>query len=349
MNPQKVVSSQEWILARQALLEKEKELTRLRDDLSRQRRELPWERVEKPYIFDGPDGRESLADLFAGRGQLVVYHFMFGPDWPEGCPSCSMVADHIAGSVVHLAQRDVTLVAVSRARLSEIEPFRRRMGWGFKWVSSYENDFNRDFRVSFTPEEMAQGKVHYNYGLNPSPRIRAARSITPTPRTRAASSRCSGFTTFSISRPRAAMRTACRSPWRGSAITTATSPPPRRPPAARGRRRRERAPLLRNDHGDRHPGRDPGATAQVPGLHRGLAGGGRDRRWGLDRRGFAHRAAGFVRRLHHLCGGQVPADRLAAAGALRIESPRPAARTGAFLRHRFTGNTAPRRQGTGVP
>jgi predicted dithiol-disulfide oxidoreductase (DUF899 family) len=169
MNPQKVVSSQEWILARQALLEKEKELTRLRDDLSRQRRELPWERVEKPYIFDGPDGRESLADLFAGRGQLVVYHFMFGPDWPEGCPSCSMVADHIAGSVVHLAQRDVTLVAVSRARLSEIEPFRRRMGWGFKWVSSYENDFNRDFRVSFTPEEMAQGKVHYNYGLNPFP------------------------------------------------------------------------------------------------------------------------------------------------------------------------------------
>jgi predicted dithiol-disulfide oxidoreductase (DUF899 family) len=168
-----IVSPEEWVLARKNLLEKEKELTRLRDEVSRQRRALPWERVEKGYVFDGPAGQETLADLFGGRSQLIVYHFMFGPDWAEGCPSCSMVADHMDGSLVHLAQRDVTLAVVSRARLPQIDAFQKRMGWRFKWVSSFENDFNRDYRVSFTPGEMAEGKVHYNYGLNAFPSAEA--------------------------------------------------------------------------------------------------------------------------------------------------------------------------------
>ena len=169
MNPQQIVSSEDWVLARKQLLEKEKEFTRMRDELSRQRRELPWEKVEKRYVFEGPDGQETLADLFDGRGQLAVYHFMLGPDWPEGCPSCSMAADHFDRSRVHLAERDVTLIAVSRAGLDRIEAFRRRMGWSFKWVSSAANDFNRDYHVSFTPDEMAQGKVYYNYGVQPFP------------------------------------------------------------------------------------------------------------------------------------------------------------------------------------
>jgi predicted dithiol-disulfide oxidoreductase (DUF899 family) len=164
-----VVSSEEWVVARRQLLDKEKEFTRLRDELSRKRRELPWERVEKQYVFDGPNGQETLADLFGGRSQLIVYHFMFGPDWPEGCPSCSMVADHFDGSLVHLAQRDVTLVVASRAHQAQIDTFRQRMGWRFKWVSSHENDFNRDYHVSFTKDEMAQGKVQYNFGLNTFP------------------------------------------------------------------------------------------------------------------------------------------------------------------------------------
>lgn len=165
----KIVSPEEWVLARTKLLEKEKELTRLRDELSRQRRELPWEKVEKPYVFEGPNGKESLVDLFGGRSQLIVYHFMFGPEWPEGCPSCSMVADHMDRSLVHLTQRDVALVAVSRARLPQIDAFQKRMGWQFKWVSSYGNEFNRDYHVSFTADELAQGKVRYNYGLHEFP------------------------------------------------------------------------------------------------------------------------------------------------------------------------------------
>ena len=159
----RIVSPEEWVTARKELLAKEKELTRLRDEISRERRELPWEKVEKSYVFEGPDGKETLADLFGGRSQLIVYHFMFGPEWQEGCPSCSMVGDHLGGSLAHLGQRDVTLVAVSRARLPQIEEFRKRMGWGFKWVSSHGSDFNRDYRVSFTKDEMAQGKVRYNY------------------------------------------------------------------------------------------------------------------------------------------------------------------------------------------
>src|SRR5262245_8767943 len=161
--PHPAVSQEEWLAARKALLSKEKEFTRLRDQLSAQRRELPWVKVDKQYVFDGPDGKETLADLFEGQSQLLVYHFMFGPGWEQGCPSCSLVSDHIDGANWHLPQRDVTLLAVSRAPLAEIEAFKQRMGWRFKWVSSYENDFNHDFHVSFTPDEMARGEVHYNY------------------------------------------------------------------------------------------------------------------------------------------------------------------------------------------
>ena len=160
-----VVSQEEWLAARKRLLSKEKEFTRLRDQLAAERRALPWVKVEKDYVFDGPDGQETLADLFDGRSQLLVYHFMFGPGWEQGCPSCSFLSDHIDGANWHLPQRDVTLVAVSRAPLAQIEAFKKRMGWRFKWVSSYGNDFNRDFHVSFTPEEMAQGKVYYNYAM----------------------------------------------------------------------------------------------------------------------------------------------------------------------------------------
>jgi predicted dithiol-disulfide oxidoreductase (DUF899 family) len=158
-----VVSPREWIASRKDLLRKEKEFSKLRDQLSRQRRELPWEKVEKQYAFDGPNGKETLADLFDGRSQLIVDHFMFGPGWEAGCPSCSYLADHFDGSLVHLANRDVTLVVVSRAPLAQIEAFRKRMGWRFTWVSSFENDFNHDYQVSFTKDEMAQGKVNYNY------------------------------------------------------------------------------------------------------------------------------------------------------------------------------------------
>ncbi len=165
MERPKVVTRDEWLAARKRHLEKEKEFTRLRDELSRQRRELPWVRVEKEYVFDGPEGKKTLAELFDGRGQLIVYHFMFGPGWEQGCPSCSFVSDHIDGSVVHLSHRDVTLMAVSRAPLSQIEAFRKRMGWRFKWVSSNGNDFNFDYHVSFTKDEMAKGDVYYNYEM----------------------------------------------------------------------------------------------------------------------------------------------------------------------------------------
>jgi predicted dithiol-disulfide oxidoreductase (DUF899 family) len=159
----KVVSREEWLKERVPLLEREKAHTRERDEISRQRRELPWVRVEKEYVFEGPNGKVTLAELFDGRRQLVIYHFMFGPDWQEGCPSCSFVSDHIDGALAHLAARDVTMVMVSRAPLAKIEAFKKRMGWRFKWVSSYGSDFNPDFRVSFTKEEMAQDEVNYNY------------------------------------------------------------------------------------------------------------------------------------------------------------------------------------------
>jgi predicted dithiol-disulfide oxidoreductase (DUF899 family) len=169
MDVQKVVSQAEWLAARKELLIKEKEFTRLRDELSRQRRELPWEKVEKAYVFDGPKGRETLADLFGGRSQLIVYHFMLGPDWKEGCPSCSFLSDHIDGSVVHLAARNVRLAVVSRAPLAQIETFKKRMGWRFHWVSSNGNDFNCDYQVSATKEELEGSEVYYNYSMQKFP------------------------------------------------------------------------------------------------------------------------------------------------------------------------------------
>lgn len=165
----RVVSPAEWLAARQQFLIKEKEFTRLRDELSRQRRALPWEKVEKPYVFDAPGRKETLADLFGGKSQLIVYHFMLGPDWKEGCPSCSYLSDHIDGSLVHLNARDVNLVVVSRAPLPKIEAFKKRMGWRFHWVSSYGSDFNADYQVSFAKGESAKGKVYYNYDLKEFP------------------------------------------------------------------------------------------------------------------------------------------------------------------------------------
>ena len=163
MQANKIVTREEWIAARQVHLAEEKELTRLRDRLSQSRRRLPWVRVDKAHLFEGPDGKESLADLFAGRGQLIVYHFMFGPDWEEGCPSCSYLCDNIDGSMVHLNHRDVSMAAVSRAPFDKLEAYGKRMGWKFKWVSSHGGDFNHDYDVSFTAEEMAKGEVTYNY------------------------------------------------------------------------------------------------------------------------------------------------------------------------------------------
>ncbi len=160
-----VVSSDRWTSERKKLLAREKELTRLHDQIARERRALPWERVEKNYVFDTPEGRRTLSDLFDGRRQLLVQHFMFGPGWEQGCPSCSFMADHTDGMNVHLKHRDITLVAISRAPLAEIERFRRRMGWQFRWVSSHDSDFNHDFGVSFTQEEQAKGEVGYNYGM----------------------------------------------------------------------------------------------------------------------------------------------------------------------------------------
>jgi predicted dithiol-disulfide oxidoreductase (DUF899 family) len=163
----RVVSREAWLADRKKLLAHEKELTYLRDQIARERRALPWVRIEKDYVFDTPAGKRTLADLFDGRRQLLVQHFMFGPGWQQGCPSCSFMADHSDGMVVHLAHRNVTFVAVSRATLPEIERFRARMGWQFPWVSSHGSDFNYDFRVSFTPEEVAKGEIDYNYGKWP--------------------------------------------------------------------------------------------------------------------------------------------------------------------------------------
>jgi predicted dithiol-disulfide oxidoreductase (DUF899 family) len=163
-NP-RVVSEAEWLIARKDLLTREKELTRLRDEVSKHRRELPWVTIEKEYVFDGPNGKETLADLFEGRSQLIVYHFMLGPGWEEGCKSCSYLADHFDGANWHLPHRDVTLVVISRAPLSEIQSYQKRMGWRFKWLSSHGNDFNFDYHVSFTEEDEKKGKVYYNYAM----------------------------------------------------------------------------------------------------------------------------------------------------------------------------------------
>ncbi len=159
-----VVLHEDWLAARRDLLQKEKELTHLRDRVASERLALPWERIEKDYVFDTLDGPRSLAGLFEGRSQLVVQHFMFAPGWKEGCPSCSFMADHTDGMNLHLANHDVTMIAVSRAPLADIERYRKRMGWTFGWVSSFGSDFNYDFQVSFTPEEVASGHIDYNFG-----------------------------------------------------------------------------------------------------------------------------------------------------------------------------------------
>jgi predicted dithiol-disulfide oxidoreductase (DUF899 family) len=163
INPAKVVSEAEWLVARKDLLTREKELTRLRDEVSRHRRELPWVKVNKEYLFNGPSGQETLADLFDGRSQLIVYHFMFGPDWEEGCKSCSYLADHFDGANWHLPHRDVSFAVISRASLPKLEAYKKRMGWRFKWLSSYGNDFNFDYHVSATDEEQTKTEMYYNY------------------------------------------------------------------------------------------------------------------------------------------------------------------------------------------
>jgi predicted dithiol-disulfide oxidoreductase (DUF899 family) len=160
----RVVSPEQWLQARLELLAAEKQLTRQRDALTRRRMAMPWEPVEKPYRFEGPNGTLSLADLFGGRSQLIVYHFMFAPDWDEGCKSCSFMADNFNGIPIHLNHRDVTFTAVSRAQFAKIEAYKKRMGWSFPWVSSHGSDFNFDCHVTFTPEEIAAGKGQYNYG-----------------------------------------------------------------------------------------------------------------------------------------------------------------------------------------
>jgi len=173
-----VVSREEWLESRRALLEKEKAFTRQCDEMSRMQRSLPWERVAKEYVFDGPDGRQSLADLFGGRSQLIVYHFMFHPDDRAGCPHCSLRADNFAGIIDHLAHRDVTMVVVSRAPFAKLAEYQKRMGWRFKWVSSAGSDFNFDYHVSFTPEEMAEKRAMYNFTIrDPKAREREGHSI----------------------------------------------------------------------------------------------------------------------------------------------------------------------------
>ena len=162
--PHKVVSGEEWLKARREFLIKEMEFTKARDDLARQRRELPWEAVTKDYVFEGPNGKESLADLFGGQSQLIVYHFMFAPDWDAGCKSCSFWADNFNGIDIHLKHRDIAFVAISRAPYAKIAAYEKRMGWSFKWVSSAGSDFNYDYQASFPPEDVAKGEINYNYG-----------------------------------------------------------------------------------------------------------------------------------------------------------------------------------------
>jgi predicted dithiol-disulfide oxidoreductase (DUF899 family) len=163
----RVVSEAEWLVARKELLAREKEFTRLRGELNRQRRELPWVKVEKEYSFDGLEGKETLSGLFGNKSQLIVYHFMFSPEWKEGCRHCSFWADHYDSTIPHLRQRDVSFVVISRAPMSILTPFQKRMGWKFKWLSSGDTDFNYDFQASFRPEDIKRGSVFYNYRTEP--------------------------------------------------------------------------------------------------------------------------------------------------------------------------------------
>lgn len=171
--PHPVLPRDRWLAQRQALLARERELTRLADQVARERRALPWVRVDTPYVFDTPTGPRTLAELFGPHRQLLVQHFMLGPGWEAGCPSCSFMADHLGGALPHLAARDVAVALVSRAPIDQIERFRQRMGWALTWVSSQRNEFNHDFQVSFTPEALATGEVFYNYAKRPFPQTEA--------------------------------------------------------------------------------------------------------------------------------------------------------------------------------
>ncbi|HJU59625.1 MAG TPA: thioredoxin family protein [Nitrososphaeraceae archaeon] len=165
MDNHRVVSKNEWIEARKVLLKKEKEFTVLRDQLSKQRRDLPWVAVDKEYVFDGPNGKETLSELFDGKSQLIVYHFMYDPNWDAGCPSCSFWADNFNNIIVHLNQRDVTMIAISKAPYNKIDSYKKRLGWDFKWVSSFDTDFNHDYYVSFTSEELEKKEGFYNFTI----------------------------------------------------------------------------------------------------------------------------------------------------------------------------------------
>jgi predicted dithiol-disulfide oxidoreductase (DUF899 family) len=185
-NP-KVVSREEWLVARKKLLAREKQLTHERDAIAAERRQLPWVKVEKNYVFDSPSGKKTLADLFDGKSQLIIYHLMFGPEWKEACPSCSFNMDHTDGALVHLAQRDVSFAAVSRAPISKIEAFKKRLGWKFNWVSSYGSDFNYDYHVSFTPEHWPKAKSNTTLSSWHSPGRKRLESASST-RTKTATS-----------------------------------------------------------------------------------------------------------------------------------------------------------------
>lgn len=161
----KVVSQKEWVAARKKLLLKEKKFSKLRDELNVQRRKLPWVKIDEDYVFDGPTGKVTLCDLFCGKSQLITYHFMFGPEWKDGCPHCSFWADHFDSVNIHIGQRDTAFAVISRASMKEIKPFKKRMGWHFMWVSSFNTSFNFDFNVSFTPEQVKRELLPYNYGM----------------------------------------------------------------------------------------------------------------------------------------------------------------------------------------
>jgi predicted dithiol-disulfide oxidoreductase (DUF899 family) len=171
--PHPIVTRDRWIAERKALLAREKELTRLQDRVAAERRALPWAALEQDYVLDTPAGPRRLSELFQGKRQLLVQHFMLGPGWEHGCKSCSFMADHLDGMAIHLAQRDIALLVVSRAPLAEIEAFKRRMGWRFDWASSHGSDFNRDFHVSFMPEDRVDGEVYYNFHMTPLPQQEA--------------------------------------------------------------------------------------------------------------------------------------------------------------------------------
>jgi len=230
MTTHAIVSPDQWSLARRALLAKEKEFMKLRDELSQARRDLPWERVTANYAFESAVGRETLADLFAGRSQLIVYHFMFAPDWEAGCKSCSFWADHFSATLPHLAARDVAFAAISRAPYPKLQAFAKRMGWQFKWVSSGDSDFNFDYHVSFRPETVKSGNAQYNEAPYTG-------SMSDLPGFSVFFKDANGqlFHTYSTSGcsilpRRAATRLGSRSPWPGSDCTTSTLSDAPQPP-----------------------------------------------------------------------------------------------------------------------